>query len=128
MIGNYFQFDGKKSGRTCLSLMFITRTDASICKKYANYPTEEWNYKNGKLYPGMKNESTFIDIINMHCDCDKSGTCRHTFSGVPFMLDSNHLTVTFIIGLLDQIFSEKSDLVRNMGLTKYLKKQTLLID
>ena len=128
VIGNYFQFDGKKSGRTCLSLMFITRTDASICKKYANYPTEEWNYKNGKLYPGMKNEFTFIDIIKMHCDGDKSGSCRHTFSGVPFMLDSNHLTVTFIIGLLDQIFSEKSDLVRNMGLTKYLKKQTLLID
>ena len=128
VMGNYFQFDGKKSGRTCLSLMFITGTDASICKKYSNYPTKEWNYKNGKLYPDMKNEFTFIDIIKLHCDGDKSGSCGHTFSGVPFMLDSNHLTVTFIIGMLDQIFSEKSDMVRKLGLTKYLKKQTLLID
>tara|TARA_Y100000588_G_scaffold392157_1_gene503044 strand:- start:44 stop:1978 length:1935 start_codon:yes stop_codon:yes gene_type:complete len=128
VMGNYFQFDGNRSGRTCLSLMFVTGSDASICKKYANYPTKEWNYKYRKYYPEIKKDFTFIDIIKLHCDGDKFPSCRHTFNGVPFMLDSNHLTVTFIIGLLDQIVSEKSDMIRSMGLAKYLKKQPLLTD
>ena len=44
VIGNYFQFDGRKSNRTCLSLMFISKRDASICQEFSNYPPPNLRY------------------------------------------------------------------------------------
>lgn len=119
VFGGYFQLDGKDYS-SCKKLMMRSGQNADICLKYAIYPKSEPKIESMPFYPKDLNVK-FIDIIKLHCSYDKKN-CATQYKGVPFMDDWNHLNVTFLSYLLEDIKVRKSIEFQNLGLLKYLEK------
>lgn len=112
IFGDYYQLDGVRLS-SCLNLMFQTGSSAKTCLDNANYPSTP-EVENLPLYPSDL-DFIYVDIIDAHCGY-RADECRWSHDGVPFMLDWNHLTVSFLTFLLadilDNMAEEKSPLLR----------------
>ncbi|HCM31814.1 MAG TPA: acyltransferase [Acinetobacter radioresistens] len=118
VFGGYFQLDGKDYS-SCKKLMMRSGRNADICLENAVYPVSEPKIEAMPFYPKDLNFK-YIDIIKLHCSYDKKN-CATQYNGVPFMDDWNHLNVTFLSFLLDDIRSKNASQLDQLGLLKYLK-------
>ncbi|WP_180060945.1 acyltransferase [Acinetobacter sp. YH12124] len=118
VFGGYFQLDGKDYS-SCKKLMMRSDRNADICLENAVYPVSEPKIETMPFYPKDLNVK-YIDIIKLHCSYDKTN-CATQYNGVPFMDDWNHLNVTFLSFLLDDISSKNANQLDQLGLLKYLK-------
>lgn len=120
IFGNYFQYHPMKT-QTCLSSMFISRRDARVCIDSSEYNGNESNSvdKLGLYRPidTLGLTYTYIDIKNMICGKD-SKSCPYEYNGVPFMIDTNHLTATFAKFLINNIIEHNQQYFTNIGLSE----------
>ena len=115
IFGNYYQLDREHS---CLGLMFRTKSDASTCLRLATYPAADQPVEQMPFFPsGLA--FNYIDIIKLHCDYDKR-KCLTSSGGVPFMTDWGHLTVEFLMTLLDDILEKRAADLQGSGLLDFL--------
>jgi hypothetical protein len=113
VFGNYFQLD-RHNLNSCLNLMFRTDRNASVCLEASDYPKQHMKIESLPLFP-KDLDFTYVDIADMHCGYEKS-KCRWEHEGVPFMLDWNHLTVTFLTFLIgDTLVNARGDQSGNMA-------------
>ena len=108
IFGNYYQLDPQRFP-SCEKLMIKARAGAEVCFRYASYPNKEHNIKSDPLFPSDINFS-YIDVIEPLCSSMNS-SCPSSYNGVPFMLDWNHLTATFLTHNLPKIFSKNEELI-----------------
>lgn len=121
VFGNYYQLDGVRLS-SCLNLMFQQKRDASICVDMATYPPADFAIESQPLYPSNL-DFTYVDFARLFCPGERRA-CDHDWEGVPFMLDWNHLTATFLIHAFDIILSEQKDQLRELGLDRFLRPWT----
>lgn len=103
IFGGYYQLDRRKFN-SCLNLMFQTSSSAKSCLDLSNYPSRT-EIEALPLYP-KDLRFTYIDPIQAHCGYDRK-TCRWEAEGVPFMIDWNHLTATFLTYLLKDMMEKE---------------------
>lgn len=110
IFGNYFQLDVDKK-QSCLATMFISKKGAASCIDSASYDGSE---PIGKYSSRMGFPYTYIDVKSLTCTSSES--CPHEANGVPFMTDANHMTSTFLILMMHNITSRKSEYLNSIGL------------
>lgn len=110
VFGNYFQLDVDKK-QSCLSTMFISKNSAKSCIDAATYDGSE---PYGKYSSRMRAPYTYIDVKELVCSI--LGSCPYDASGVPFITDANHMTATFLISVMKDIASRRSDYLKSVGL------------
>lgn len=119
IFGNYFQYHPMKT-QTCLSSMFIAKRDARVCIDSSEYSGNEGKITDKLgLYRPMDTLGlpyTYIDIKSMICD-KKSKSCPYEYNGVPFMIDTNHLTATFAKFLIRTITDKNARYFSKIGLS-----------
>ncbi len=116
VFGNYYQLDFNEIP-SCEQYMIRKNVSAKACLNEAVYPKGKSQNRNLPFYPKDLNLK-YVDIIDLHCGYDKK-TCAVTSKGVPFMLDWNHLTATFLDFLLQDIREKKTDELGKIGLSRY---------
>ena len=100
IFGNYYQIDWRLE-TSCVEEMMKNLSNAKTCLALSNYPNSPVSYDN--TWPG-----SFIDIIGLGCGYSKAD-CPYEAEGVPFITDDwNHLTSTFLLMYLAEVFSEKN--------------------
>jgi len=99
VFSNYYQLDSTHID-SCLGLMHRTKRDASVCLEKSNYPTDS-KIENLPYYPNDL-LFTYLDVVEAHCEYDRR-KCSYQKNGIPFMLDNNHLTATFLLELFNKI-------------------------
>lgn len=109
VFGNYFQM---KRDQSCLVAMFVRKSDASVCRDFASFNGSE---SQEKLSGSISIPFTYIDIYKLYCP---SGIgCAFEAEGVPFIIDWNHLTVTFATQLLRTIIEKDGGYISSIGLS-----------
>ena len=103
IVGNYFQLDPTKY-RSCLELMFLRKAaDASICLRNStgyNQHIKQKELTNPKhFFDGV--DYTYLDLFELMRNEDGSFEYQH--NGVPFMLDWNHLTPSFVYSVIQRV-------------------------
>lgn len=106
VFGNYYQLDRERTS-SCLSLMYRTKRDASVCLYESNYPARK-DVENLPFYPASGRKYKYIDIIDIMCGYRKS-ECAYQYRGVPFLTDWNHLTATFITQVIFAVRQRAED-------------------
>lgn len=119
VFGNFYQLDGIDLP-SCLSLMFRTDRDASVCLENATYPPAEFRIEELPFYPASPS-FRYVDLVDLYCSEGKNN-CSVASDGVPFMLDWNHLTVTFIDRLIDKIIADNQSHLAQLGLDNFFRR------
>lgn len=83
------------------------------------YPPADFDIESQPLYPSNL-KFTYVDFAQLFCGGERSA-CAYEWEGVPFMIDWNHLTATFLIHAFDVIVSHKEDELRQLGLDQFLQ-------
>jgi peptidoglycan/LPS O-acetylase OafA/YrhL len=118
VFGNYYQLDGVQLS-SCLNLMFHQKRDALVCLEMATYPPADFAIESQALYPSDL-DFTYVDFARLFCGGERQ-TCEFEWEGVPFMIDWNHLTATFLMHAFDVILSNQEEKLRQLGLDQYLR-------
>ena len=121
IIGDYFQLKYPQNP-SCLNVMFVKKSDASVCLDMAVYPPTDLDLSKQKFYDQLKVPYQYIDIIPLLCG-DSRNNCPFEADGVPFMTDWNHATATFLKKYLPIIVKKNGDYLKEIGLGDVFKVQ-----
>lgn len=123
IFGNYFQLDGTPGRASCTDLMFHHQSDAELCMDLSTYPPDDFVVERLPLYPADL-DFTYVDMIDLLCGSVKAN-CPSEADGMPFIRDWNHLTVTFLIQMLSEIFAREHTRLQKLGLTQFMTEQEI---
>lgn len=117
VFGNYFQLSPTKYV-SCEKLMLRSGQDAEVCLNRSDYPAVSETEGKAVFYP-RDLDFKYVDLIKLHCAYDKKDCAFQSKEGMPYMLDWNHLSATFIEMLLGDMLKNKSNELNSLGLAKY---------
>ncbi|MBL1353733.1 MAG: acyltransferase [Zetaproteobacteria bacterium] len=113
ILGDYYQLPVESIG--CWGLMQRNMSNARICLESSDFPPPHYDYKQGKYYHNLDGVNyVYVNIINNVCKSRDRNSCPYEFQGIPFIIDTNHLTPLFTRYI--------TELMRDRGVDLLMKK------